>query len=189
MERTPPLSQPLSLPIKNIWGFDWIVCGHKIYDLGSAVMIAALTWPSHETSGETWHSNSKEESSRNGTAATIGFQKILAAIMEWWHSRAGAGNWLGLGSRILCLRQKRAPDLIRPRGHTRNVPGSFISPSYHMWCLPKAEVHKSHAEGRPLSVAYSFLLLLIEGIVGFYSCDHLRQRSLVTEHVNFHFFQ
>lgn len=73
-------------------------------------------------------------------------------------------------------------------GHTQNVPGSFISSSYHMWCLPKAEVHKSHSEGRPLSVAYSFLLLLIEGIVGFYSCDHLRQRSLVTEHVNFHFF-
>lgn len=51
VKRTYPFhSQPLSLPIKNIWGFDWIVCVHKICDLSSAVLISALTWPRHEAS-------------------------------------------------------------------------------------------------------------------------------------------
>lgn len=42
-------------------------------------------------------------------------------------------------------------------------------------------------QGRSLSVAYSFLFLLIEGVVGFHSCDHSRQWPLVTEEVNCHF--
>lgn len=32
--------------------------------------------------------------------------------MEWWHSRARSGQWLRLEPQTLCLRQKRAPDLI-----------------------------------------------------------------------------
>ena len=139
-------------------------------------------------------SNSKEESSRNRMAAADGFQKLLAAVMEWWHSRAGSGEWLRLRPQTLCLRQKRAPELIRPlRTHPEHAwvfyfpigAGLFISP--HVF-PPQDWGFKSHSVGRPLSVAYSFLLLLIEGIVRFHSCDHSRQRCLVTEDINVHFF-
>lgn len=62
-----------------------------------------------------------------------------------------------------------------------------IRPQLTQWTLrtaPSFILTARHAHGRglefslrwqPSSVADSFLFLLIEGVVGFYSCDHLGQ--------------